>query len=387
MLPILLYDEGAATVLRGVTTAAMKGLIVAIEEIAGPRIPANALRDFVVRLLRAAGADEESAAGTARAVIDASAHAFDTHGIRLVPSYLATLEGGRINPRPTVTVTSKAPAIVHVDADNGFGHRASYEAVIRACEVAGETGVAVATVGRSSHHGATGCYTRAAARAGFAAIGMTHADPVVVPFGGVKGFFGTNPLSFALPVAGEDPMVLDMATSAVPFNRVMLRRATGTPLPPEVAFDGEGSFTTDPNKAVALAPLGGAQFGHKGSGLAGMVDLLCSAFTGMEHGNTFQPLFGGDVTQAIPLGHFFIVLAPALFQSLAVFDSRVADFLADLRGQPGKLGTAVHAPSDLEKAEAVRRAASGIPVDVVTWAHFGDAAARLGVSMPHAIEL
>ncbi len=355
---------------------------MAIEVITGPRVAADDLRDFVTRLLGAAGADGESANGTARAVTDASSNAFDTHGIRLVPSYLAILEAGRINPNPKVTATRKAPAVVHIDADNGFGHRASYEAVAQACELAGTTGVAIATVGRSSHHGATGCYTRAAARTGFAAIGMTHADPVVVPFGGVKGFFGTNPLSFAVPVQGEEPMVLDMATSAIPFNRVMLRRATGAPLPADVAFDAAGDPTTDPQEAVALAPLGGAQWGYKGSGLAGMVDILCSALTGMRHGNTFPPLFSGDTTQPIPLGHVFIVLAPALFHSLAMFDARVAAFLADLRGQPGQPGQRVQAPSDLEKAEAARRAIAGIPVDGSTWAQLGEAAARLGVTVP-----
>lgn len=355
---------------------------MAIENIAGPRVDADDLRRFVERLLGAAGADEPSANATARAVVDASAHAFDTHGIRLVPAYLSTLDGGRVNPHPHITVVRKATAVVHVDADNGLGHQASYRAIEEAGAVAADTGVAVATVGRSSHHGATGCYTRAAARAGFAAIGMTHADPVVVPFGGVKGFFGTNPLSFAVPVAGEEPMVLDMATSAIPFNRIMLRRATGAALPDEVAFNAKGEFTTKADDAVALAPLGGAQFGYKGSGLAGMVDLLCSAFTGMGHGNTFPPLFGGDMTQPIPLGHFFVVLAPALFQTLSVFDARLAAFLADLRGQPAKPGQAVHAPSDLEKAEAAKRSARGIPIDTTTWAVLSTAATRLGVAMP-----
>lgn len=354
---------------------------MAIEEIAGVRVPADALETFVQALLVAAGADRPSAAGAARAVTDASAHAFDTHGVRLVPSYLGLLRSGRVNPNPTVTATRRATAVIHVDADDGLGHRASYEAVARAGEIAAETGVAVATVGRSSHHGATGCYTRAAALAGFAAIGMTHADPLVVPFGGVEPFFGTNPLSFALPVAGEDPLVLDMATSAIPFNRVALRRATGVKLPGEVAFDADGRFTTDPHAAVTLAPLGGAAFGYKGSGLAGMVDLLCSAFTGMEHGNTLAPLFA-DVPQPVGLGHFFIVLAPALFQALGLFDARVAAFLADLRGQPGRPGEAVQAPSDLEKAEAVRRAAAGIPVDRSTWEQLGEAADRLGVPLP-----
>ena len=272
---------------------------MAIEVIAGPRVAADALRDFATRLLAATGADADSAAATARAIVDASSRAFDTHGIRLLPYYLQTLEGGRVKGHPAITVTRKAQAVVHVDADDGFGHAPSFRAVDTACDVAAETGVAVATVARSSHHGATGCYTRAAALRGFVAIGMTHADAVVVPHGGTQAFFGTNPLSFALPVTGEDPMVLDMATSAIPFNRVLLRRATGTPLPPEVARDAEGELTTDPNAATALVPLGGATFGYKGAGLAGMVDLLCSALTGMGHGKTLA-LFTAGISEEEP---------------------------------------------------------------------------------------
>jgi LDH2 family malate/lactate/ureidoglycolate dehydrogenase len=37
-----------------------------------------------------------------------------------------------------------------------------------------------------------------------------------VPFGGTRGVLGTNPLAYAIPTAG-DPMVLDMATTEIPF--------------------------------------------------------------------------------------------------------------------------------------------------------------------------
>ena len=39
------------------------------------------------------------------------------------------------------------------------------------------------------------------------------------------------------------------------LNRVNLRRATGTPLPPDVAVNAAGETTTDPHAAVALMPL------------------------------------------------------------------------------------------------------------------------------------
>lgn len=357
---------------------------MALEKIAGVRAAARDVEPFVAELFKATGVNAESAEACARALVDASARAFDTHGVRLIPFYMQGLAGGRINKTPTLTVTQKAASAVHVDADDGFGHYASYRAIDEAAALAEKTGVAVATVGRSTHHGATGCYTRYAATKGYVAIGMTHADAMVIPHGGASAFFGTNPLSFAVPVEGEDPLLLDMATSSIPFNRVGLRRATGTPLPEEVAVDAKGNFTTDANEAAYVAPLGGAGFGYKGSGLAAMIDILCSAFTGMGHGKTMASFNGPDFSKPIQIGHFFIVLSPAMFQTLSMFDARISSFVEDLRAQPGKPGQTVHAPGDIEKVEAKKREADGIPVDNVTWGALEGFAAKLGVKVPTA---
>jgi LDH2 family malate/lactate/ureidoglycolate dehydrogenase len=355
---------------------------MAIERIEGFLCPASELSSYVSRLLVAAGAGLESAEAVARAVVDASSRGVDTHGVRLVPWYIKMLEGGRINRTPTVTFTKKAAAVGHVDADDGFGHLASFRAIEEGTALARESGVAAVTVGRSTHHGATGVYALAAARAGFAAIGMTHADPAVVPFGGTKPLYGTNPISFAVPALGEEPVLLDMATSSIPYNRIFLRRATGTPLPPEVAVTAEGEHTVDPFKAAAVLPVGGAGFGYKGAGLAAMVDVLCSAFTGMGHGFTIRPLAGNDYGKPIPIGHFFLILNPAIFQAIASFDARIGAFLADLRQQPAKPGHKVMAPGDVEKEEAERRAANGIPVDRTTWGDLEESAERYGCAIP-----
>jgi LDH2 family malate/lactate/ureidoglycolate dehydrogenase len=357
---------------------------VAIETISGKRASAEALTAYVEALLAAAGADTPSAAAVARAVVDASARGVDTHGVRLVPWYIKMVEGGRINRTPNVTFTQRTAAAGHVDSDDGFGHRASFLAVEEGCRLAKETGVGVVTVGRSTHHGATGVYTLAAARGGFAAIGMTHADRAVVPHGGSRAFYGTNPISFAVPVPGAEPMLLDMATSSIPFNRVHLRRATGAPLPPEVAVDADGETTVDPFAATALHPLGGSAFGYKGAGLAAMVDILCSAFTGMGHGATHAPLGGPDYSRPIRLGHFFMVFDPGTFQAPDAFGARIAAFLDDLRASPARPGEHVMAPGDPEIAEAAIRRRLGIPVDLVTWQGLATAARRYRVDIPEA---
>lgn len=349
------------------------------------RVHRAELEGFVITLLEKAGARRDGAEATARAVVDASARAFDTHGVRLVPHYVESLLSGRVNGAPAMRVTRQAAAVAHLDADDGLGHLASYRAVEEGIAMARETGIAAVAVARSSHHGATGCYTLVAARQGFAAIGMTHSDAIVVLHDGVKPFNGTNPISFALPVTGEEPMLLDMATSSIPLNRVFLRRATGQRLPPEVAVDKDGAATMDPHQAVALMPLGGAAYGYKGAGLAAMVDVLCSAFTGMAHGAALPAFTDAEESQPVSLGHFFIILRPELFQPLALFDARVAAFLADLRSQPAKPGARVMAPGDPEREAQADRRANGIPVDLTTWDSLTEVAVRHGVALPTTV--
>jgi LDH2 family malate/lactate/ureidoglycolate dehydrogenase len=356
-----------------------------MEDFDGVRCRAEAVESFLAQLLTGAGASPESAAATARALTDASSRGVDTHGIRLTPHYLRGLAGGRINPLPKVTVTRLSAAAAHVDADDGLGHLASYRAIEVGIELARKAGLAAVAVGRSTHNGASGCYTLAAARQGFAALGMTNADAIVAPHDGVKAFFGTNPISFAVPVAGGQPLLLDMATSSIPLNRVLLRRDTGSPLPPEVAIDAAGEMTLDPFAAAALMPLGGAGYGYKGAGLAVMVDILCSAFTGMLHGARLPSFSSAAVTRPARLGHFFLVFDPGVFQSESGFQERMEEFLGDLRGQAARPGQKVMAPGDPEWAELADRTAHGVPIDAATWAALGDFARTCGCTPPEVV--
>jgi LDH2 family malate/lactate/ureidoglycolate dehydrogenase len=352
-----------------------------MERFDGVRLPKAALEEFAAALLRGAGASPESAAATARAMTDASSRGVDTHGVRLVPFYLDQLQNRRMNVAPDVTVTRTAPACIVVDAGGGLGHLASYRAIDEAAALAEESGIAAAAVTNSTHHGATGVYALEAARRGFIAIGCTHADALVVPHGGIKPFFGTNPISFAAPAPGEEPVLLDMATSAIPLNRVHLRRDTGTKLPPEVAVGDDGVMTTDAHVATGLIPVGGLAYGYKGAGLAMMVEILCAALTGMPHGFRMTKFTGPG--QPVTIGHFFLLLKPQAFDA-GGYAATMAAILGDLRSQPAQAGQEVMAPGDPEKREAASRAALGVPLDRRTWGRLVEFAGTVGVAVPEA---
>lgn len=353
-----------------------------MEKFDGVRCDGKAVERFLAELFTKTGASEESAEAVARAMSDASMRGVDTHGVRLTPHYLRGLDAGRIKKRPSVEVKRLATSVVHVDAGDGLGHLASFRGIEAGIAVARETGLAAVAIGNSTHHGATGVYTLAAARQGFAALGMTNADAIVAPHDGVAAFFGTNPITFAVPNEHGLPIHLDMASSSIPLNRVLLRRDTGTPLPPEVAIDAGGEMTVDPFKAAALMPLGGANYGYKGAGLAVMVDMLCSAFTGTLHGNRLPNFAGENVFWPARLGHFFIIFDVGAFQPKRGFFQRVGEFLDDLRGQKARPGRKVMAPGDPEWAALKDRQAHGMPIDNATWASMNSFATSLNCVPP-----
>src|SRR5262249_9572788 len=134
--------------------------------------------------------------------------------------------------------------------------------------------------------------------ANLAGMIMTHTDARIVPTGARRPFVGTNPIAFGLPAADE-PVVLDIATSSVPFGKVAIAATEGRSIPADWGLDKEGEPTTDPRNVVGLHPIAG----HKGSGLAIIVDLFCAMFSGMPFGPHINRMFD-DLGAPRKLGHF-----------------------------------------------------------------------------------
>ena len=162
-------------------------------------------------------------------------------------------------------------------------------------------------------------------------------------FGGRAPFHGTNPLAFAAPSGGARPWLIDMATSSISFNRVLLYRVLGNGLPPAVAADAEGAPTRDPNEVRMLLPLGGADFGFKGAALAGVATVLSAVLQGATLDHAMIPALVGGADMATPrgMGQFCLAIDPAFFGGREVFESgmrglsRGAARVAGARGRRG----------------------------------------------------
>lgn len=341
------------------------------------RVAPADLQRLAVAVLTAAGADSPSAEGTARALMHATLHGVDSHGIRLLPFYVRCLRDGVTRPRPKIEVTRRRAGVALVDADGGLGHHPTYRAVEIACEIAASHGIGLAAVVRSTHFGAAGAYALAAAEAGFMALVVANSGALVAPFGGRAPVHGTDPIAFAAPAAGRDPFLLDMATSAIPWNRVLLSRMLGRPLPAETGLTGEGGFTADAAAATMLAPLGGGEFGYKGAGLAGMVEILSATLTGMRLAFELEGAAAADTD----LGHLVIAIDPGVFVPAEAAAGRVADYCRHLAGMSGE-GGPVHPAGGPQWAARDERSRLGIPLPPAVWDDLGATAASLGVAWP-----
>lgn len=334
-------------------------------ESSSQRFPAAELEERVAARLREVGTSEASLLAATRAMLHASLVGVDSHGVRLTEHYCRMLEGGRLNKDPQLKVEIRAAGSAMVDGDDGLGHYAAYRAVDVGIELAGQAGIGAVGIAHSSHLGAAGAYALAGAERGFVTFATTNTDSMVTLFDGASRFHGTNPLTFAAPVPDSKPWLLDMATSSIPMNRVLLHRSLGLELPSGVAADKDGQGTTDPHAAEMLLPLGGAEYGYKGAALAGVATLFSALLTGTTLDSEFIPMYGGDdISTPRNMGHFVLVIDPDKFVGRELFGAMITRYLFNLRSAAVRPGAErVMAPGDREWEEMAARREAGVPVD------------------------
>ncbi len=334
------------------------------------RVDFQHLADFSVTMLKASGADPDNAEATTWAMMHASLLGVDSHGIRLLPFYMDSVATGLVKKNAKISVNYPRRSAALVDADGGFGHLPTYRAMDEACTIARETGIGMAVVINSTHFGAAGAYAMAAAEAGFIGFASCNCGAFVVPFEGRQPIHGTNPIALAAPAKGREPFLLDMATSAIPWNKVMRHRTEGLELPDGVALNAEGSFTTDPNQATMLGPVGGEDFGYKGAGLAGLAEIFSAVLSGMRLSIDQDGTNMGDTS----VGQFVMAIDPTTFIGEAIYNSKISAYLDAFANQPA----AMPAGGPQWKARQ-ERSRLGIPLPAGLYRELGEAAAKAGV--------
>ncbi len=323
--------------------------------------PADVLREFAVQALRRVGVPQDDAVVVADNLLEASLRGVDSHGVsRLLEPYVHRLKAGGINPRPTVRVAAESPAAVILDGDNGLGAVAGSRALELGIERARTNGTAWIGVRNSNHFGASAYYSLLAARQGMIGITFTNSPPAMAPWGGREPLLGTNPLAIAAPTDGE-PLVIDMATSLVAKGRIVLAGASGeTQIPDGWALDAHGQPTRDPVEALrgTVTPLGG----HKGSGLALAIDLLCGALTGAAMATGIGSLHG-NLERPQSIGHLFGVIDIDQMVPLTQFTRRAGDLVRQARAAERAEGVErIFVPGEIEAETRRRRLTDGIPI-------------------------
>lgn len=336
------------------------------------------LRNFSRTILQKVGLDDFSVRSVADGLCETSLRGTDSHGIRLLPHYVNSARSGRKNPRPNFSFTATFPSLGVLDADDAFGHAAGMKAVEHAIEMAEEQGIGAVSVINSSHCGAMSCFALEAARRGYIAFAFTHADALLQSANGTRPYFGTNPVCMAAPRKDMEPYCLDMATSIIPWNRVLLHKSNGSELPENVAANSEGVVTTKPNEAAWLLPVGG----YKGYGLASMVEVLCGIMGGMAWGRHIPAMYKHPMDQARNLGQFYMVMRTDGAISAEQFAQRMAEMSKEVADEPAiGLNASVMLPGDREISTAADRLRNGIPLDADTAAAFRDLAVQYEVEV------
>jgi LDH2 family malate/lactate/ureidoglycolate dehydrogenase len=334
---------------------------------------ASSIGDQLQALFEAWGMAADQALTTATLMLETDLRGVDSHGVAMLPSYDTEFRKGRLNMRPTFRIVRENASTAVIDADASMGHPVSVMAMDLAVDKALAAGVAVVAVRNSHHFGAAGCYSRRAADRGVIGIATTSARGILmVPTFAAEPVLGTNPLAFAAPASRNRPFELDMATTTVAGGKVKSYKLRHRPLPAGWVVDGAGRTITDPAEAVAqlydrpdggITPLGGdrASGGHKGYGLAVMVQILSAALSGAA----FSPIHSKTQGPSDPhdIGHCFIAIDPDAFREAGAFEADVdtiVDVLHDTR--PADPSQPVLVAGDPEEAARVERLRSGIPV-------------------------
>jgi len=331
----------------------------------------KALRRFCEQVLTKLGVPAEDARVTTDVLVLADLRGIDSHGVARLGRYVNGLKQGTMKPTDQSRIIREAKATALIDGGQSLGQVVGKKGMDLAIRKARDTAVGVVAVRNSNHYGIAGYYSLMALEHDLIGVSMTNAGPLVVPTFGRTSILGTNPISLAAPALKEKAFVLDMATSTVPRGKVEVYNRLGQPMPHGWAVDETGRSSTDPARVLnalakrlggGLLPLGGEGEdlgGHKGYGLALMVDVLCGVLSGAATG---LQVYADEKKPNV--GHFFMALDPTAFRPLDEFRGDMGRLARELKESPkahGQERIYVHGEKSFARMERFRE--QGIPLD------------------------
>lgn len=242
---------------------------------------------------------------------------------------LSQVIDGAAYPAPVVSQHA-TEAVIKKAKENGFGIVAAHNTF--------------------SSNGAQAYYADKIAKQDLIGIVCSRSPASTSGFDSIDPIFGTNPIGFGFPTNGE-PLVFDMATSAMTFYGLVLAKARGESIPNNMAIDSEGMPTNDPAAAMngALLPFDRS---YKGSGLGMVVEMLAGplASSAWVDNKTFKEEWGA----------LFIAIDPALLVDTEVFKKNASDLIKKIKSSRKKPGVSeIRLPGERASQSRQEALASG----------------------------
>jgi hydroxycarboxylate dehydrogenase B len=349
-------------------------------------IKVDNLIDFVGDVFSHADSSSEEARRIATYLTTANLTGHDSHGVIRVPVYIRWKKMGSVVPNQTAEVVVDTPSLAVVDGKFGYGQTVAPVAVKLGIEKCKKAGLAAVALRNAGHIGRVGDWAEMAAAEGLVSVHFVNAagSLLVAPFGGVEKRLSTAPYCVGIPRNGQDPIVLDFATSTVAEGKVLVASRGGKKLPVAALVDSDGSLSEDPHVLYGPYTPDGPRdhtkgtgairaFGeHKGSGLAFICELLGGALTGTGATAPDRRFANGMLA-------FYVdpkVIDPANF-----FDGEISRYVDFIRETKPIAGTdRVLIPGDPERKTRAERTKNGIPLPDDTWAAIVNTAREVGVS-------
>lgn len=326
----------------------------------------EALRGYCQRLLEGEGVGGAHAALVADSLVAANLRGVDSHGVLLLPGYLAQLRNGGVDGSAQGRVVAGTGGVLLYDGANGLGQVVSAVCCDHAVRLARSQGVALVVARNSHHYGAAAYWSQRIAAGGCIGLALSTAGPAVAPWQGRTPSIGTNPIAMALPGEAGRKWLLDMATSTVAKNKVANAASLGwATIPATWGFvDAAGSPTTDCKAAEQGWPL--PLGGYKGTGLAMMIELLCAGLSGGPVASDVPT--SRDGSEPLKVSHTFVAIEVSAFTGLDEFGARtgrLVDIMKNAELRPG-FDEVLVAGEPEWRTEAERRV-RGIPVARALW--------------------
>lgn len=359
------------------------------------RVPADSLKSFCAEILERLAVHREDAEITAKVLVEADLRGIDSHGVARMSRYVSGIQNGMMRPKPNPNVVHETPCTATIDGDAGLGQPVSYRAMQLAIKKAKDTSLGFVAVKNSNHYGIAGYYAMMALAEDMIGICTTNTEVLVVPTFARNAMLGTNPIAFAVPAGREQPFVLDMSTATVTRGKLEVYARLGNPIPLSWATDENGIATDDPGRVLqniikrgggGLLPLGGSleeTSGHKGYGLAMLVEILSAVLPGALYADRVYPKTVDGKPLPSGIGHFFGAMRVDAFRPLGEFKSDMDDLIRRLRNAPKAQGAKriyIHGEKEFEEAEELAKL--GIPLNLKVADDLRRIAKQVGMKTP-----